>query len=327
MLSPGAVFLLLLIIGIAAGLLFDRVAGAGWLSRQIAGPNRLLVTSALVGIAGSFVGYHLALLIGIAVTRLPDEHREPLTRVFRALAATMLMCIRWMLWFMPVGVFIYTYLFVLGAGGVAAGVVAGFIIVVSGILLVYTVLLYPATVFFGRTTIREFARAVAPAQLVALSTSSSLASLPAMVEGGRDRLRLPDSATGFVLPFSVSLSKPNRTVSSTVKLLFLAHVFGVPLTPATVASFLLTVMVLSFSTIGLPGGATAFKTLPAYVAAGLPVEALVITEAVETIPDIFKTLLNVTANMSAATLLSRSSRPARFRSSVRRESQPAPDAT
>ena len=49
-----------------AGLLFDRVAGAGWLSRQIAGPNRLLVTSALVGIAGSFVGYHLALLIGIA---------------------------------------------------------------------------------------------------------------------------------------------------------------------------------------------------------------------------------------------------------------------
>ena len=57
MLSPGVVFLLLLIIGIAAGLLFDRVAGPGWLSRQFAGPNRMLVTSGLVGIAGSFVGY------------------------------------------------------------------------------------------------------------------------------------------------------------------------------------------------------------------------------------------------------------------------------
>jgi uncharacterized membrane protein YeaQ/YmgE (transglycosylase-associated protein family) len=65
MLSPGVVFLLLLIIGIAAGLLFDRIAGAGWLSRQIAGPNRLPVTSALVGIAGSFVGYQLALLLGV----------------------------------------------------------------------------------------------------------------------------------------------------------------------------------------------------------------------------------------------------------------------
>jgi uncharacterized membrane protein YeaQ/YmgE (transglycosylase-associated protein family) len=65
MFSPGAVFLILLVIGIAAGLLFDRFAGPGWLSRQIAGANRTLVTSALVGIAGTFVGYHLAVLIGI----------------------------------------------------------------------------------------------------------------------------------------------------------------------------------------------------------------------------------------------------------------------
>ena len=65
MLSPAVVFLLLLVIGIAAGLLFDRFAGPGWLSRQIAGQNRMMVTSALVGIAGSFVGYHLAVLIGL----------------------------------------------------------------------------------------------------------------------------------------------------------------------------------------------------------------------------------------------------------------------
>jgi uncharacterized membrane protein YeaQ/YmgE (transglycosylase-associated protein family) len=65
MLSPGAVFLILLVIGIAAGLLFDRFAGPGWISRQIAGQNRLMATSGLVGIAGSFVGYHLAVLLGI----------------------------------------------------------------------------------------------------------------------------------------------------------------------------------------------------------------------------------------------------------------------
>jgi uncharacterized membrane protein YeaQ/YmgE (transglycosylase-associated protein family) len=66
MLGAGAIFLILLIIGIAAGLLFDRFAGPGWLTRQIAGSNRLMVTSALVGVAGSFVGYQLALLIGVA---------------------------------------------------------------------------------------------------------------------------------------------------------------------------------------------------------------------------------------------------------------------
>jgi uncharacterized membrane protein YeaQ/YmgE (transglycosylase-associated protein family) len=65
MLSPAAVFAILLVIGIAAGVLFDHFAGPGWLSRQIAGKNRMMVTSALVGIAGSFVGYHLAILLTI----------------------------------------------------------------------------------------------------------------------------------------------------------------------------------------------------------------------------------------------------------------------
>ena len=65
MMTPAAIFLILLLIGIAAGLLFDRFAGPGWLSRQIAGSTRTMVTSALVGIAGSFVGYHLAGLLGI----------------------------------------------------------------------------------------------------------------------------------------------------------------------------------------------------------------------------------------------------------------------
>ena len=250
----------------------------------------------------------VSLLIGAAVTRLPDEHREPMTRLFIAFAATMLTAVRWLLWFLPVGVFIFMYSFVLSAGAIFAGVVAGLIIVVSLSLLVCTLLYYPLTAIFGRVKLREFAYAVLPAQVMALSTSSSLASLPALVDGARDRLKLPESATGFVLPLCAALFKPNRTVSSTAKLLVLAHFFGVPLSVGGVAAFVLTVIVLSFSTIGLPGGATAFKTLPAYVAVGIPVEALVIAEAVETIPDLFKTLLNVTANMSVATLLSRSSR-------------------
>jgi uncharacterized membrane protein YeaQ/YmgE (transglycosylase-associated protein family) len=65
MLSPAAVFVILLVIGIVAGLAFDRFAGPGWFSRQIAGKNRLMITSSLVGIAGSFVGYYLAVLLTV----------------------------------------------------------------------------------------------------------------------------------------------------------------------------------------------------------------------------------------------------------------------
>ena len=50
-------------IGIVAGVLFDRFAGPGWLSRQISGSTRGLLTRALIGVAGSFVGYHLATII------------------------------------------------------------------------------------------------------------------------------------------------------------------------------------------------------------------------------------------------------------------------
>ncbi len=222
----------------------------------------------------------------------------------------MLIVVRWVLWFTPIGVFALVYVLALRMGGGAMGMLGAFVVVQSGLMLLCTVLLYPLSAGVGRVSLRAFARAVAPAQLVAVSTRSSIAALPALVEGGRDVLRLPPAATGLVLPLSTSLFKVNRTVSATVKLLFLAHFYGIALSAGTLAAFLATVVLLSFSSVGVPGGGSAFKTLPAYVAAGIPIEGIVMLEAVDTIPDVFKTLLNVTGDMSAATLLSRAARAA-----------------
>jgi len=60
--DPVVTFLLVLVIGIVAGILFDRLAGPSWLARQFSGSARGIVTSALVGVAGAFVGYHIAVL-------------------------------------------------------------------------------------------------------------------------------------------------------------------------------------------------------------------------------------------------------------------------
>ncbi len=300
----------------AAGMGYDSLAD--WLSSLL--PRNLLESA----VRGEILPLLLfTAILGIAIARLPEDRREALDRPIQALASAMLVCVRWILAFTPLGVFVFTYRFALGAGGQAAGVLGAWVVLVSGLLLLATALLYPASALFGRTTLRTFARAVAPAQLVAVTTRSSIASLPALVEGARDRLRLPDAATGFVLPLSVSVFKVNRTISSTAKLIFLAYIYGIPLSSTTLASFLITVMILSFSTVGLPSGGTTFKTLPAYLAAGLPIEGLVILEAVETIPDIFKTLVNVTGDMSAATILSRSSRAARGAAAAAGESRPA----
>jgi uncharacterized membrane protein YeaQ/YmgE (transglycosylase-associated protein family) len=63
--DPAVTFVLVLAIGVVAGLLFDRLAGPSWLARQFTGSNRGMVTSALVGVAGAFVGYNIAALLGL----------------------------------------------------------------------------------------------------------------------------------------------------------------------------------------------------------------------------------------------------------------------
>ncbi len=63
--DPAVTFIVILIIGIAAGLLFDRLAGPSWLARQFSGSNRGIITSALVGIAGALMGYHIAVLLAL----------------------------------------------------------------------------------------------------------------------------------------------------------------------------------------------------------------------------------------------------------------------
>jgi len=63
--DPAVMFALVLAIGILAGVLFDRLAGPSWLARQFSGSTRGLITSALVGVAGAFVGYHLAVLLAL----------------------------------------------------------------------------------------------------------------------------------------------------------------------------------------------------------------------------------------------------------------------
>lgn len=282
-------------------------AGAGALTEWLSGllPRNLFDAAVRGDLLALLI---FSVLFASAVSLLPDEYRVPLARTFQGLARATLLVVHWMLWGTPAGVFVLMYVLALRTGGESAGMLAAFVGIVSSLLLLFTGALYPLTAALGRTTLGAFARAAAPAQLVAASTRSSIAALPALVEGGRKHLGLPDSSTSLVLPLSVSLFKFNRAISSPVKLLFLAHVYGIPMPPARVATFLITVIILSFASVGLPGGGSAFKTLPAYLAAGVPIEGVVILEAVETIPDIFKTVLNVTADMSAATLLSRSSR-------------------
>jgi uncharacterized membrane protein YeaQ/YmgE (transglycosylase-associated protein family) len=65
--DPFASFIIVLLIGIAAGLIFDRMMGSSWVTRALGGSQRRMITSALVGISGAFIGYHIFALLGILI--------------------------------------------------------------------------------------------------------------------------------------------------------------------------------------------------------------------------------------------------------------------
>jgi proton glutamate symport protein len=243
------------------------------------------------------------IVFGFAIRRLEGPSQEMLSRLVRGFADAMMVVVGFVLKALPIGVFGLCAAFAFRIGVRVTGVVAVWIVLISLVLILVTLLLYPFTAAAGRVSLGRFARAVAPAQLVAVGTRSSLASLPALVAGGQQHLALPPSATGFVLPLAVATFKLNMTISGPVKLLFLAHVYQIPLGVPQLAAFLLTEVIISFSTAGIPSMGTV-RSIPAYLAAGIPVEGVFILNAVDTIPDLFKTILNVTADMSAATVLS-----------------------
>jgi proton glutamate symport protein len=241
---------------------------------------------------------------GLLLARLRGPAADRARRVVAAASDWLLGLVRLLMRGLSAGLFAIGVVYGESIGWQTAGILGQFTVVTCTALLVATVALYPFVAAAGRIAPRAFARAAWPAQVVAVSTRSSIAALPAALEGAQRHLAL--NATGrAVLPVATSIFKLNRAVSATAKLVFVAHVYGVPLAPATVATFLATVIVQSFGALGVPGGGTSFKTLPAYVAAGLPIEVIVLLEAAEAATDVFKTLLNVTANLGLAVVLAR----------------------
>ena len=243
-------------------------------------------------------------LFALALMRLPSDRREAVVSPVRAASDALFTMLRWILTITPVAVFCLTFQLGARTGVTGLGTVGAFVVLVSVLLVGFTMLLYPLAVIGGGVPLGRFARAMRAAQILAASTRSSLAALPALQQGIERELDLPPTVTRFVVPLSVVAFRMNRTLSSTAKLLFLAAVYGVPLAPYQVLAFVATAILVSFTTPGVPS-AGSVATLPVYLAFGIPIEGVVILNAVEAIPDIFKTVLNVTADGAATAVVAK----------------------
>jgi proton glutamate symport protein len=245
-----------------------------------------------------------AVAFAAALARTPTELKLAGGTFFRGIADAMLILVGWVLAVAPIGVFVLAVTLAVKIGVGVAGAVGFYLAVHSALLALAGALLYVVVWVFGRVPIARFARATLPAQLVAVSTRSSVAALPAMIEGAERVLRLPTRVTSFALPFGVSIFRLNQGISWIVAALFIGALYDIELSVGQLAMLAAASVPMSFSVPGIPSGGL-FVITPFFVTVGLPIEGIGILIALDVVPDLFKTLINVTGHLTATTLLSR----------------------
>lgn len=244
------------------------------------------------------------LILALAIARSGPAARETLLGFFRALSEAILVIVRWVVALAPLGVFALVLPIAARGGTGTAGAVGLYVVIYSAGSLFAVLLLYPTVRLAAGIPVRRFARAVFPAQTVAFASSSSIAALPALVEGAEQRLEMPERVSGFVLPLAVSMFKIAAPVSWTIGALFIGWFYGIPLGIGALATIAFAAVFLAFAAPGVPRGAWLLLT-PLLVQIGLPAEGVGILIAVDAIPDLFATVLNVSGDMAAAAIVAR----------------------
>jgi Na+/H+-dicarboxylate symporter len=245
-----------------------------------------------------------ALAFALALLHVSKDRRETVVSFFGGVGDAMLVIVRAIIELAPIGVFALMLPVASSVGAAAAGALGYYTIAISLAQFVAIALMYVVAATFGGVSLSRFARALLPAQAVAVSTSSSLASLPAMIDSAERRLELDPATTGVVLPLTVSTFKAAAPVMWPVAAIFLSKFYGVPLSFSQLAVVTITSILTSFSMPGVPHGWLLIIT-PLLATAGIPPQGIGMLIAVDVIPDIIATVFNVTGDMVVATIVAR----------------------
>ena len=247
------------------------------------------------------------LVFAFAMTRLPAAPREKLVGFFRAIADTMLIVIGWVLWIGPVGVFALAYVVGARAGGTAFGALLHYVVIVTAVGAVFWLAAWPLAFFGAKISPLRFTRAIAASQALAFSTQSSLACLPAMLRAA-GKLDVPVAASGVVLPMAVAVFRATGPAMNLAVAIYIGYWFGVEMTPGVLALGVAAAATTTMGAVGIPGQASFVTSIaPICIVMGVPIEPIGLLIAVETMPDLMRTMGNVSMDVAAtATVAHRS---------------------
>jgi Na+/H+-dicarboxylate symporter len=244
-------------------------------------------------------------LFALASTRLPGGGGKTLEDLFVALAGAMLVIVGWVLKLAPLGVFALALGLAASSGAAAFHALAHYIALVGLVGVVVLLAAYVLAIGVARIGPLRFARAILPAQAVAISTQSSLASLPAMLAACRT-LGLRETTAEMVLPLAVAIFRATGPAMNVAVAIYVAKLSGIELGPGAIAAGAAVAAMITYSSVSLPNTMTFVVTIgPVVLAMGLPLEPLAILVAVEMLPDAMRTLGNVTMDVALTAMVDR----------------------
>ena len=249
-----------------------------------------------------------AVIFALALTKIAAAARRAVVDLFDAIAEALLVVIAWVLAIAPLGVFALAFTVGSAAGGAAFAGLGHYVIVISVIGILVTLAAYPLVALASDVPMGRFSRGLIGSQAVAISTRSSLASLPAMLAGART-MGIREEVSDVTLPIAVALFRATGPAMNTAVAFYVAHWLGLEPTVTQMVAATAVGAVMSYGAVSLPGEVSYISSIaPIALALGVPIAPLGLLVAVEMVPDIFRTVGNVTHDVALASIVDRGTR-------------------
>ncbi|MBL6657756.1 MAG: dicarboxylate/amino acid:cation symporter [Flavobacteriales bacterium] len=246
-----------------------------------------------------------ALLFGIAMVMLPKEKTSTVKSFFDGVNDIILQIVDLIMLAAPYGVFALIAGLVVDFGGSAElfkalGIYS--ITVVIGLLLMI-MLIYPLVLrLFTQINYFDFFKGIAPAQMLAFSTSSSAATLPVTMERCEDHLGVSEEVSSFVLPLGATINMDGTSLYQSVAAVFIAQAFGYDLDLGQQMTIVLTATLASIGSAAVPGAGMVMLVI-VLSSIGIDPEGIALIFAVDRILDMLRTVVNVTGDATVATVV------------------------
>ena len=248
-----------------------------------------------------------AILMGIGLILIDEQKSKPVIDFFKGMNDVIMKIIDLIMMASPIGVFALMAALMVEIPDFstleALGIYA--LTVILGLLLM-TFVLYPTLLLtFAKVNPVRFFKAIAPAQLLAFSTSSSAATLPVTMECVTDKLGVDEEVSSFVLPLGATVNMDGTSLYQAVAAIFIAQAMGIPLDLQTQLMIIVTATLASIGSAAVPSAGMVMLVI-VLGQAGIPEAGLALIFAIDRPLDMCRTVVNVTSDACVATIVAKS---------------------